>query len=121
MHISSEHIVVELVDAPAPVSQGEQGEIVTTHLATGEFPFIRYRTGDMAVMGHEPCPCGGAAYQFCRRCTVGPTDFIRTKSGNTMHALALIYEVRDKPGVRAFKFTQEQDFSWIFNWFRDRS
>ena len=28
-----------------------------------------------------------------------------------MHALALIYEVRDKPGVRAFKFIQEEDLS----------
>jgi len=28
-----------------------------------------------------------------------------------MHALALIYEVRDKPGVRAFKFVQEPDLS----------
>ena len=39
------------------------------------------------------------------------TDFIVTPSGNRMHALALIYEVRDKPGVRAFKFTQEADCS----------
>ena len=36
------------------------------------------------------------------------TDFVRTPPGNTMHALALIYEVRDKPGVRAFKFIQER-------------
>ena len=28
-----------------------------------------------------------------------------------MHALALIYEVRDKPGVQAFKFIQEEDLS----------
>jgi phenylacetate-CoA ligase len=28
-----------------------------------------------------------------------------------MHALALIYEVRDKPGVQAFKLTQEADYS----------
>ena len=39
------------------------------------------------------------------------TDFIRTASGNRMHALALIYEVRDKPGVRAFKFMQAEDLS----------
>jgi len=39
------------------------------------------------------------------------TDFIRTRSGNAMHALALIYEVRDKPGVRSFKFIQAEDLS----------
>ena len=28
-----------------------------------------------------------------------------------MHALALIYEVRDHPGVRAFKYVQDKDLS----------
>jgi phenylacetate-CoA ligase len=28
-----------------------------------------------------------------------------------MHALALIYEVRDKPGVKAFKLVQAEDLS----------
>ena len=28
-----------------------------------------------------------------------------------MHALALIYEVRDRAGVQAFKFVQDEDFS----------
>ncbi len=28
-----------------------------------------------------------------------------------MHALALIYEVRDRPGVHAFKFVQGEDLS----------
>ena len=41
-----------------PWRRARQGEIVVTHLATGDFPFIRYRTGDMAVMGTEPCACG---------------------------------------------------------------
>jgi phenylacetate-CoA ligase len=39
------------------------------------------------------------------------TDFIRTRSGNSMHALALIYEVREQAGVRAFKFVQAEDLS----------
>ena len=51
MHLTAEDIVVELVDAEGgPVPLGEPGEIVVTHLATGDFPFIRYRTGDIAVL-----------------------------------------------------------------------
>jgi len=111
MHLSAEHIVVELVDETGrPVPHGEQGEIVTTHMGTGEFPFIRYRTGDMAVMGTEPCACG-RGLPVLKEVFGRSTDFVRTRSGNAMHALALIYEVRDKPGVKAFKFTQEADFS----------
>ncbi len=111
LHLSAEHIVVELVDeAGRSVPPGEEGEIVTTHLATDDFPFIRYRTGDMAVMAAEPCACGRGLPALTE--VVGrSTDFVRTRSGNAMHALALIYEVRDKPGVKAFKFIQDADLS----------
>jgi phenylacetate-CoA ligase len=111
LHVSAEHILVELVDANgAPVPPGETGEVVVTHLGTAEFPFIRYRTGDMAVQSREPCACGRGLPVLA---TVHgrSTDFIRTRSGNVMHALALIYEVRDDPAVRAFKFIQAEDLS----------
>jgi len=111
LHLSAEHMVVELVDeAGAPVAPGNIGEIVTTHLATADFPFIRYRTGDMAALATDPCPCGRGLPSF-REVFGRSTDFVRTPMGNTMHALALIYEVRDKPGVKAFKFIQDADLS----------
>jgi len=111
LHLSAEHVIVELVDAnDRPVAPGEQGEIVVTHMATGDFPFIRYRTGDMGVMGSRPCACG-RGLPVLEQVLGRSTDFIRTKTGNAMHALALIYEARDKPGVRAFKFIQEEDLS----------
>ena len=111
LHLSAEHIIVEVIDEEGRlVPAGEKGEIVVTHMATGDFPFIRYRTGDMAVMGTEPCTCG-RGLPVLKEVVGRSTDFVRTPSGNTMHALALIYEVRDKPGVRAFKFIQAEDLS----------
>lgn len=111
LHLSAEDIVVELLGADGcPVAPGESGEIVVTHLATDDFPFIRYRTGDVAVASGARCPCG-RGLPVLDEVQGRSTDFIRTASGNQMHALALIYEVRDKPGVRAFKFIQEEDLS----------
>ncbi|MCU0510794.1 MAG: AMP-binding protein [Anaerolineae bacterium] len=111
LHVSAEDIVVELVDAEGgPVAPGESGEIVVTHMATDDFPFIRYRTGDVAVASGARCPCG-RGLPVLDEVQGRSTDFIRTVSGNQMHALALIYEVRDKPGVRAFKFIQGEDLS----------
>ena len=111
LHLSAEHIVVELIDEEGqPVAAGEKGEIVVTHMATMDFPFIRYRTGDMAVMDDKTCACG-RGLPALREVFGRSTDFVRTRSGNTMHALALIYEVRDKAGVRAFKFVQAEDLS----------
>jgi phenylacetate-CoA ligase len=111
MHVSAEHIVVELLDPQGrSVQPGEVGEIVVTHLATNEFPFVRYSTGDMAAMASAPCSCG-RGLPVLEKVLGRSTDFIRTPSGNVMHALALIYEVRDKPGVRSFKFVQAEDLS----------
>jgi phenylacetate-CoA ligase len=111
LHQSAEHIIVELLDEsgrPTPI--GQIGEIVITHLATSDFPFIRYRTGDMAVASVAPCACGRGLPTFAN-VHGRSTDFVLTRSGETMHALALIYEVRDRPGVKAFKFIQAEDLS----------
>jgi phenylacetate-CoA ligase len=37
---------------------GQSGEIVVTHLATRDYPFVRYRTGDVGVLSEDACPCG---------------------------------------------------------------
>ena len=50
---------MEIVDRDGKaLPPGEAGEIVVTHLATRDFPFIRYRTGDVAVLDERRCPCG---------------------------------------------------------------
>lgn len=111
LHQSSEHIIVELVDSNGMlVPIGGQGEIVITHLATADFPFVRYRTGDMAVASNKPCACGRGLPVF-REVLGRTTDYIYTPAGNAMHALALIYEIRDKPGVLSFKIIQAADYS----------
>lgn len=111
LHISAEHLIVELVDEHgARVPPGVTGEVVVTHMGTSEFPFIRYRTGDMAVLDPRTCPCG-RGLPVLQTVHGRSTDFIRTAAGGAMHALALIYEVRDRAGVRAFKFVQGEDLS----------
>ena len=56
LHISAEDIVVETVTPEGrPAAAGEVGEIVVSHLATQDFPMLRYRTGDMGLLGRQPC------------------------------------------------------------------
>lgn len=98
LHIAAEGIVVETL---------EDGEIVLTHLDARAMPLIRYRTGDVGSFVDGPCPCGRGLPRL------GPiqgrvTDFILTPRGKVVHALALIYVLREVPGVKEFQVVQDR-------------
>ena len=107
MHITAEDIIVEILDPSGiPVQMGAAGEIVVTHLATREFPFIRYRTGDIGVLDDRACTCG-RGLPLLKEIQGRSTDFVVAQDGTVMHGLALVYVVRDLPGVKEFKIVQE--------------
>ncbi|WP_335341568.1 phenylacetate--CoA ligase family protein [Sedimenticola selenatireducens] len=107
MHITAEDIIVELIDSNGDVvPHGVPGEVVITHLATGEFPFIRYRTGDVAVLDDAICECG-RGLPLLKEIQGRTTDFIVAQNGTVMHGLALIYILRDIPTIQEFQIVQE--------------
>jgi phenylacetate-CoA ligase len=107
MHISAEDIIVEIIDNKGQVlPKGKSGEIVVTHLATQDFPFIRYRTGDVGVLSDEICPCG-RGLPILKEIQGRTTDFVIAQDGTVLHGLALIYVLRDLEGITAFKIIQE--------------
>nr|CCF78705.1 Capsular polysaccharide biosynthesis protein CapK [Rubrivivax gelatinosus S1] len=106
LHLTAEDVIVEIVAPDGRVlPPGQSGEIVVTHLATKDFPFIRYRTGDVAVLDTARCACG-RTLPLVREIQGRSTDFIVAADGTVMHGLALVYVVRDLPGVRGFKIVQ---------------
>jgi len=107
MHITAEDIVVEIVGEDGHVLQsGEQGEIVITHMSTGDFPFVRYRTGDVGSLSEAGCPCG-RGLPLLAEIEGRSTDFVRAADGTVLHGLALIYVLREIPQVEEFKIIQE--------------
>ena len=90
MHITSEDIIVEIVDGDGQVLPvGESGEIVVTHLSTRDFPFVRYRTGDMGILNSELCSCG-RGLPVLKEVQGRSTDFLVAQDGTVLHGLALI-------------------------------
>lgn len=107
MHITAEDIIVEIIDADGRVlPPGQSGEIVVTHLATRDYPFVRYRTGDVGTLSTGGCACG-RSLPVLQDIQGRSTDFLVGQDGTVMHGLALIYILRDLPGIASFKITQE--------------
>ena len=106
MHITSENVIVEFLRDGRAAAPGQDGEIVVTHLDNYAMPFIRYRTGDIGQASDEACPCG-RTLGVMKVVSGRTTDFIIAPDGRWVHGLALIYAVRDLPGVRQYQIRQE--------------
>jgi phenylacetate-CoA ligase len=107
MHITADDIVIEIINEAGQVQPpGGAGEIVVTHLATNDFPFIRYRTGDVGVLDDQLCSCG-RTLPLLKEIQGRSTDFVVAANGTVMHGLSLVYILRDLPGMQSFKVVQE--------------
>jgi phenylacetate-CoA ligase len=60
LHLNEDHFLAEIIDpgAGTPLPPGKEGELVLTTLTAKAYPLIRFRTGDLALITAEPCPCG---------------------------------------------------------------
>lgn len=56
-HAWATYGICEVVVGDRPARPGEAGDLVTTSFVNDAMPLLRYRTGDVAVMG-EDCGCG---------------------------------------------------------------
>jgi phenylacetate-CoA ligase len=107
MHIMADATVVEILDPqgrPAPL--GQVGEIVVTDLYSREVPFVRYATGDMGALTDRRCTCG-RPLPLLEKIEGRTTDFIMAPDGTILHALSVIYIVRELEGVEQFRIRQK--------------
>jgi phenylacetate-CoA ligase len=60
LHVNEDHFLVEALapDGGSAVPDGEPGELTFTTLTKQAMPLLRYRTGDLASLHRDPCPCG---------------------------------------------------------------
>ncbi len=108
MHIMADATVVEILDPHGnPVPDGELGEIVITDLYSREVPFIRYATGDVGALASGHCACG-RALPLIDKIQGRTTDFVVAPDGTILHALSVIYIVRELDGVEQFRIRQKK-------------
>lgn len=60
MHIAEDYYIAEIIDPETceQLKDGEEGELVLTHINREAMPIIRYRTRDLTRIIPEQCACG---------------------------------------------------------------
>lgn len=108
VHISHELVRFEVVDNDG--MPATEGEVVLTPFALRCMPLVRYRLGDRARLGFDPCPCGRhPGLPWIRELLGRSFDQILDKAGKAWNALLLYYafkEVFDSTVVREFRAVQ---------------
>jgi len=83
MHVWEDTYILEVIDRHTlePLKEGEEGELVFTHLTRRGTPLLRYRTKDLAFVYPEPCRCG-RTHRRISRITGRSDDMLIVKGVN---------------------------------------
>ncbi len=107
LHLTSEHLLVEVVDEDGrPARDGEEGDVVVTDLYNYGMPFVRYANGDRAVAGWGAGACG-RGLPLLKKVVGRQLDIIHTPDGRRVAGEFFPHLVKDYPGVRKFQVVQD--------------
>lgn len=105
LHINAETVFVEIVKDGQAVAAGGLGEIVVTRLDNFAMPFVRYRSGDLAVVSDSACTCG-RSLPLLQQLEGRVQDAIVTPEGRIISGLFFFHMFKDCPDVKAFQIHQ---------------
>jgi phenylacetate-CoA ligase len=95
LHVNEAEFIVEVLDPATgrPCGKGESGELIVTNLGRAGWPAIRYRTGDVVVVGGRSCACG-RTFLMLPGGIVGRTDDLVVLRGVNVYPTAVEAIVR---------------------------
>jgi phenylacetate-CoA ligase len=108
-HLQPDLISVEIVDDQGCVlPPGEAGEVVATPLQVTGMPLVRFKTGDIAVLHAEPCPCGRNSDRLGP--VIGRKSQMLKYRGTTVYPPAIFSVLRKLPEICGFYLEVHSDF-----------
>jgi len=107
LHIIPEYGYTELIDNEGRVIKepGKLGEIVGTGFNNYAFPFIRYRTGDFALLAGTSCACG-RNYTGVTEIQGRSGDYLVTPSGKLLSPTLVEFAFDSLRNVREWQVIQ---------------
>jgi phenylacetate-CoA ligase len=89
LHVDTERSIMEIADKDGfQVGEGH-GQILSTSLNNFSMPFIRYSTGDLAVLKEGDCACG-RHHRLLESIIGRESEFLITPTGRIVHGIGLI-------------------------------
>jgi phenylacetate-CoA ligase len=108
LHLTSEHLVVEVLDDDGrPAADGTEGDVVITDLYNYGMPFVRYANGDRAVAGLGACPCG-RGLPLLKKVVGRRLDVLQATGGRPIAGEFFPHLVKDFPAIRRFQVVQHR-------------
>lgn len=110
-HLFPDYGYTELIDRDGrPVTkEGGIGEIVATGFHTGIFPFIRYKTGDIAVYTTKECECGRQV-PLLKSVEGRIQDFMVSKTQRLVPLMGVLQLIsRSSAHMKEYQLFQEQE------------
>ena len=117
-HVLPQYGYAELIakDGKAVTQPGEVGEIVATSFIMNATPFIRYRTGDIAVLKGWECPSCARPYQIWEKVEGRLQEFIVTGGGRYISMVAINMHDDIFDYIHQFQFFQEEKGRIVFRY-----
>lgn len=116
MHISSENVILEVLEGDRPAEPGCPGELVVTDLTNLSMPLIRYRLKDFGILNNKECPCG-RTLPILEKVYGRQYDSLENKQGQKFHGEFFLYMVEDarKVGmvVSGIQFVQKANYDIV--------
>jgi phenylacetate-CoA ligase len=107
LHVSAEHVVVEIVDEDgSPVPPGRQGRILVTNLDSYAMPLLRYEIGDLGVASDRQCSCG-RGLPLLAAVNGRTADVLYTRDGRPLPGVALPFQFLASLGVEQVQVVQD--------------
>lgn len=109
-HVLPQYGFVELIDESGKIvdQPGEMGEIVATSFIMDVTPFIRYRTGDMALFKGIGCEKCGRPYQVWEKVIGRRQEYIVSNSGRLISMTMLNMHDDIYDDFRQYQFAQKE-------------
>lgn len=109
-HIQSEYGYTEILDSDgrSVVDEDQTGEIVCTGFINYVFPFIRYRTEDIAVNTNQVCSCG-RNYKLIKKIHGRIQEYLIDSTGSRITFTCsdeVLWNVKEK--IFAYQYIQEK-------------